>query len=415
MSQESNGNKNNISKILAVSFFKVYYLTISVMFYAYIPIFFKNKGFTEDQTGILFSVQALMAIVTYLPSGIINDRFSVKSQIIFGIFIFTAFTGFLQHAVTFWHFFALFVLWGLSGTMIDNSTNVMYYKDSAQAPNKLFFAVYGITATIAYAAGGKIGAMLIDGNDFSTLFRTVFYMSLAMLPIAMTLSDTKAATIRIMDYLDDILRFDTFVLALTIFIFTYHWGAEVTSFTMLMKNEAGMDISAISMIYLEVGLLMSAIIFALGIFKERHGLKPVTAIYIAVAASAGSQLAFRYVSSFEGMLLNQFFHAIGDSFFMYYWLNIIPTMYRYERIGGASSFVNLFAVISVIAGSAVSGTAVHRSASNYTAFLISGLLALLIYPLQMYSASRARAALIIDNTHSNEDKIIQEFQGGISK
>ena len=415
MSQEHNENKNNILKILAVSFFKVYYLTISVMFYAYIPIFFKSKGFTEHQTGILFSMQSLMAIVTYLPSGIINDRFSVKSQIIFGIFIYTAFTGFLQSAVTFWHFFALFILWGLSGTMIDNSTNVMYYKDSAQSPNKLFFAVYGITATIAYAAGGKIGAMLIDGNDFSTLFKTVFYMSLAMLPIAMTLSDTKAVSIRLRDYLDDILRFDTIVLALTIFIFTYHWGAEVTSFTMLMKNEAGMDLGSISLIYLEVGLVMSAIIFALGIFKQKHGLKPVTAIYIAVAASAGSQLAFCYVRTFEGMLLNQFFHAIGDSFFMYYWLNIIPTMYKYERIGGASSFVNLFSVISVIAGSAISGMAVQRSASNYSAFLISGLLMLSIYPLQLYSSSRARAPLIIDNMHSNEDSITQEFQGGILK
>lgn len=415
MPQESNNNKNNIFKILAVSFFKVYYLTISVMFYAYIPIFFKGKGFTEHQTGILFSLQSLMAIVTYLPSGIINDRFSVKSQIIFGIFIFTAFAGLLQGAVTFWHFFGLFILWGLSGTMLDNSTNVMYYKESSQYPNKLFFAIYGITATIAYAAGGKIGALLIDSGGFPFLFKVVFYSSLLLLPAALTLSDTRAVTIKIRDYLDDIMRFDTAVLALTIFIFTYHWGAEVTSFTMFMKNEAGMDLASISAIYLEVGLLMSAIIFTLGIFKERHGLKPVTAIYIAVAASAGSQLAFRYVNSFEGMLFNQLFHAVGDSFFMYYWLNIIPTMYRYERIGGASSFVNLFAVVSVIAGSTISGMAVQSSGSNYSAFLISGLSALLIYPLQIYASLRAKAIVIINDEHSNEENIIQEFQGGISK
>ncbi|HNY12297.1 MAG TPA: MFS transporter, partial [Candidatus Wallbacteria bacterium] len=407
MSQETTDDKNNILKILAVSFFKVYYMTISVMFYAYIPIFFKNKGFSGQQTGILFSLQSLMAIATYLPSGIINDRFSVKSQIIFGIFIFTAFAGFLQISLTFWHFFAIFILWGLSGTILDNSTNVMYYKESTRSPNKLFFAIYGITSTIAYALGGRIGSSLIDGNDYSALFKTIFYMSLALLPLAMTLSNTKAVNIKITDYFDDILRFDTFVLAATIFIFTYHWGAELTSFTMFMKNEAGMDLGSIAIIYLEVGLLMSAIIFALGIFKQRHGLKPVTAIYIAVAASAGSQLAFCCVNSFEGMLFNQLFHAIGDSFFMYYWLNVIPTMYKYERIGGASSFVNLFAVISVIVGSTVSGMAVQGSGSNYTAFLISGLLSLLIYPLQMFSSSRARAPLITDAMHSNEDNILQ--------
>lgn len=379
----------NIFRILAISFFKFYYQTITVIFYAYIPIHFRNSGFTDPQSGLLFSLQSLMAIVTYLPSGVINDRLSVRAQILLGGAVFTVFASALSRATTYAHFVGLFILWGLSGTMLDNSTNVAYYKESTVAPNRLFFSFYGITNTLAYAAGGLLGARILGDNDFSAFFRAIFFMSLIIVPLAMLLPNTRASSVRLRDYLADIKRPETAVLALSLFLFTYHWGAELTYFTMFMKENVRMTTAEVSHIYLTVGLAMSAIIFPLGYFKDAHRLAPRHALYVAVLFSSASQLGFHAVGSFEAMFWNQIVHSVGDAFFIYYWFNIIPSLYTYERIGGASSFVNLFAVISVIAGSYASGLAVSKSGDNYTAFLISGLLGLAVLPLQYFFAGEA--------------------------
>ena len=156
-------------------------------------------------------------------------------------------------------------------------------------------------------------------------------MSLFLLPIWWTLSDTRASNVKIRDYVKDIWRFEVMALALTIFLFTYHWGAEMTSFTMLMKQNAGLQMNDISYIYFEVGIVMSVIIFMLGYYKEKHGFDPMNAIFTAVGFSAFSQLTFYWSGSFNAMLFNQFLHAIGDAFFIYFWLNAIPKLFSYDQ------------------------------------------------------------------------------------
>lgn len=376
---------NNLTGILIISFFKFYYLLISVSFYAYIPVFFASRGFGDDAAGALFALQSLMAILTYLPSGFINDKISAKRQIVIATFVYSLFLLLLNFSSTYLHFTALFILWGVSATMIDNSTNVIYYKESQVVKNRFFFSFFAITATMAYAAGGKLGATLSGGADgFGFLFKALFAMSLALIAMSFFLSDTRAASVRLSDYKDDILSFDSLLIAANLFLFTYHWGAELTYFTLFFNRNAGLGLDGVSWIYLEVGLVMSAIIFTLGAFKHRIGLAPRAALMIAVAFSAGSQLSMRGTYGLSGALFNQFLHSIGDACFVYYWLNIIPATFKYEKIGGASSFVNLFTVLSVVSGSYISSMAVRSSGDAYSAFLISGGLMLLIYPLALF-------------------------------
>ncbi len=374
----------NIISVIIISFFKFYYLMISVSFYAYIPLFFAASGFEERSVGLFFALQSFMAILTYLPSGVINDKISARQQIIIATFIYSFFMLLLNFASTYLHFMALFVLWGISATMIDNSTNVIYYKESQVIKSRLFFAFFATTGTMAYAFGGKLGAFLSGSGNFTLLFKTLFAMSLLLIFLSFFLTDTRAAKVNISDYKKDILSFDSLIIAANLFLFTYHWGAELTYFTIFFNKNAGMGLTQISYIYLEVGFLMSAIIFALGIFKASVRLEPRTALLIAVAFSGGSQISMIYVTGLEGALLNQFFHSIGDACFIYYWLNIIPATFKYEKIGGASSFVNLFTVLSVVSGSFISSLAVGKFANPYAAFFVSSFFMFLIYPLSLF-------------------------------
>ena len=374
----------NIISVIIISFFKFYYLSISVSFYAYIPLYFAASGFDQRSVGLLFAIQSFMAILTYLPSGVINDKISARQQVIIATFIYSFFMLLLNFAVTYLHFAALFILWGISATMIDNSTNVIYYKESQVIKSRLFFAFFAMTGTLAYAAGGKLGAFLSGSGDFAFLFKAIFVMSLLLIFFSFFLTDTRVAKIKISDYKNDILSFDSLIIAANLFLFTYHWGAELTYFTIFLNKNAGLCPSDISYIYLEVGFLMSAIIFALGIFKARIRLAPRTALLIAAAFSGGSQISMVYVSGLGGALTNQFFHSIGDACFVYYWLNIIPATFKYEKIGGASSFVNLFTVLSVVSGSFISSFAVEKYANPYAAFFVSSSLMFLIYPLSFF-------------------------------
>ena len=374
----------NLTGILTISFFKFYYLLISVSFYAYIPLYFASNGFGDANIGVLFALQSFMAILTYLPSGFVNDKISARQQVIAATFIYSLFLLLLNFSTTYAHFIMLFILWGVSATMIDNSTNVIYYKESQVIKSRFFFAFFAITATMAYAVGGKLGAYLSGSGDFGFLFKTLFAMSLPLIFFSFFLTDTRSARINLSDYKQDIFSFDSLLIAANLFLFTYHWGAELTYFTVFFTRGAGLGLNDVSWVYLEVGLVMSAIIFSLGIFRERIKLEPRAALMIAVAFSGGSQLAMIYAAGLPGALFNQLLHSIGDACFIYYWLNIIPRTFKYEKIGGASSFVNLFTVLSVVSGSYISAAAVRESGDPYSAFFISACLMFLIYPLALF-------------------------------
>ncbi|HOT75413.1 MAG TPA: MFS transporter [Candidatus Wallbacteria bacterium] len=374
----------NFFSVLIISLFKFYYLLISVSFYAYIPLFFAAGGFDERKVGALFALQSFMAILTYLPSGIINDKISAKRQIIIATFIYSLFLLLLNFSTSYLHFTALFVLWGISATMIDNSTNVIYYKQSRLINNRFFFAFFAITATMAYAIGGKLGAHLTAGNDFGLLFKALFAMSLFLIFLSYFLTDTRVSSVKLSDYKDDIFSFDSLLIAANLFLFTYHWGAELTYFTLFLTKSAALSLNDVSYIYMEVGFVMSAIIFSLGIFKEKIRLKASAALLIAVAFSGGSQIAMFHIRDLDGALFNQFLHSIGDACFIYYWLNIIPETFKYEKLGGASSFVNLFTVLSVVSGSFISSVAVRAFEMPYAAFFISACLTFSIYPLALF-------------------------------
>ncbi len=374
----------NILCIIIISFFKFYYLLISVSFYAYIPLYFAAGQFDERSAGSLFALQSFMAILTYLPSGIINDRISVKKQVIIASVIYSIFMFFLSFASSYYHFMALFILWGISATMIDNSTNVMYYKESQVINNRFFFAFFAITSTMAYASGGKLGAVLSGAGGFILLFKALFVMSLFLIAFSFFLTDTHVSKIKLSDYRNDIISFDSLLIAANLFLFTYHWGAELTYFSIFLNKNASLSIDGISYIYMEVGLLMSVIVFSIGIFKSKIKFGPRAALMVAVAFSGGSQAAMYFVSNLSGAFINQFFHSIGDALFLYYWLNIIPATFKYEKIGGASSFVNLFTVLSVVSGSFISSLAVGKFANPYAAFFVSSFFMFLIYPLSLF-------------------------------
>lgn len=382
----ASGRGIGVGNILFLSAYKVYYLVLMVLFYAYAPIYFGALGFSERQTGVLFALQSSMAIAAYLPSGYINDTLAARYQIALGAAGIVSFAFGLARASAYWHFAALFALWGFSATMIDNSTNIIYYKESRGAASGVFFAFYGITGTLAYAAGGGLGDYILAGGDFPALFKFVFVMSLPLLPVAFFLPSARTSkAARISEYYREIARPEVAALAATLFLFTYHWGAELVSFTMLMKKGMGLSLASISYVYLEVGLVMSAVIFTLGISGGRLKIPLRAAIVAAALISASAQASFVFAGSFYGAFANQLLHAVGDALFVYYWMNAIPRVFAYERAGGASSFVNWFTVISVIAGSAVSGWAAARFENHYAPFLISAALMLLILPIQARS------------------------------
>lgn len=376
---------NNKDLIYFLPIFKFYYLLISVSFYAYVPVFFIEKGYDSSFIGYLFSLQSFIAILSYLPSGFINDKISVKKQIILGTIIFSLFLFILNFSTTYFHYIILFILWGISGTMIDNSTNAVYYKESQIINNKLFFALYGITGTMAYALGGKLGAYINQLGGFTILFKMLFIMSLTLIIFSILLPDTKVTKIKFKDYYDDIFSFTTFIIALNLFLFTIHWGAELSYFTILLKEKIKLNFNEISYIYFEVGLIMSLIIFSIGVFKSKLNINPNIALYFAVFLSSMSQLTIGFSKNFIHVFINQFIHAIGDAFFVYYWLNIIPKTFRYEKVGGASAFVNVFTVISVVIGSYCSALVVKYTLNPASAFVFSGSIMLLIYLLNIIS------------------------------
>jgi len=352
------------------------FLVCSFLFF--LPIYFTSIGFSGLKIGILLSVFAFTSLVSSSLSGLFSDRYPIKylSAVSFGFL--TAYLLGLSTTKNFWLTLALFFMGGLGNNSIDISLTSFALKVIEKKDAGTRLGIFNATKTIAAGLGALLGGLLLAKVAFTKVFLLLalsFFVT-----IVGTIFIKKIGTFRysIEHYRGDLWGKEIFRFITLIFIFTLHWGAEGTSYSLLLKENFGLSQQALAWYIGTVWLVFGYFIFYVGRnITETTPFRKI--IYPGLVLSGLGHILFTY-PFIPFSYLFRLVHEFGDAAFEMFLVIGIHRYFPSERIGGTSGVVLTVTVAGRLVGSLIFGPVGDLFGYQYP-FIISGILTLFCLPI----------------------------------
>ena len=232
---------------------------------------------------------------------------------------------------------------------------------------------------MATKAGNDLsGGLLIAQLPFQKVF---FLLGCAFfLPIVLALLLKKITTFSysLGHYRGDLWKKEILFFLMLIFVFTLHWGAEGTSYSLLLKDRFSLTQRSIGLYMGSIWILYALFIYGVSrVIKESTPLHWI--IYPGLILSGVGHILFTY-PSLPLSYVFRLVHECGDAAFEMY---LLVGMHRYfplERVGGTSGVVLTVTLAGRLLGSLIFGPLGEHLGYHYP-FILSGILTLLCLPL----------------------------------
>jgi predicted MFS family arabinose efflux permease len=231
---------------------------------------------------------------------------------------------------------------------------------------------------LAAGLGALSGGLMIAQLPFQKIF---FLLGCAFfLPILLALLLKKITTFSyaLGHYRGDLRKKEIIFFLMLVFVFTLHWGAEGTSYSLLLKEGFSLSQRAIAWYMGSIWILFALFIFGISrAIKESTPLHWI--IYPGLLLSGTGHILFTH-PSLPLSYLFRLVHECGDAAFEMY---LMVGMHRYfplERLGGSSGVVLTVTLAGRLLGSLIFGPMGEHFGYHYP-FILSGILTLLCLPL----------------------------------
>jgi MFS family permease len=347
---ENKGDAGDFRRALPLLF--LFALLWSFIF-VLMPIYLSEIGFSGYEIGLLVALYAITPVFVSFPTGVINDRWTIRLTMIAGICMVSAFMlglGFLKGFIV---FIPLFFLGGLGNNLEEVSIRTLLYKTKMEGKEGKKFGLYNLVNSTARSAGLFIGGILIFMLDFSLALKIIGILYLLIIPFA-SFRPLAKRKVRLAEYKKDFLNSKVVSIGIIMFLFALHWGAEATSFGLFLRNNLGLDMFMVG-VYSSVALLFlgfTAYFFGRRIDRGKNKMKNV--FFAGVLFSGVFGILYTIPIPWISFLF-RIPHEMGDgmaSIAMYFW---ISKLFGTERIGGNSSLMFTLTLLGQVTGSLVFG------------------------------------------------------------
>jgi DHA1 family quinolone resistance protein-like MFS transporter len=357
-------------------------------FFIFIPLYLVSIGMSGLQIGVLVSMFAITALIGVFPTGVINDRYDIRYVLFLGFIMISVFSFGITLTSEFLILLVFFFIGGLGQNFTYRSLeNIIFKEKEPRHEGKKFgkFKLYSISGGVI---GLLSGSVLVYALSFVETFRIIGVFFLGMFFLTLWLKPTTITRTRLVQYEKDFLNTQNILLAVIIFLFTSHWGAEHTSYILFIKQAFGLD-----MIF--SGLYVAIPMAALGIAAYFYGKKidhrtdfKKLLLYGMVISGVFHILMVNpnvYASFFFRIL-----HEVGDgiaAISMVFW---ISKRFKRTRIGGDAGLFFVVMMLGEFVGSIVYGPLGEAFGYGYP-LIISGVIsAFVCAPLFLLLKSRLK-------------------------
>lgn len=314
------------------------------MFWVFVPIFLVEQGFNGFEIGIFIGLANLMAIITVLPAGIANDRVHSKRIILYSLIIsIIYYLGLLTVKNTF-ILAGAFVCGGLGKNLFNVSIDSLAFRVIDRKRSPLQLGKYIGYVIFIEVLGFIFGGNVINTFGFNTTISLIIILLFIAAFISLFLPLTNTFSFKILEYKKDIFRKEVLLFILVVFLFTFHYGAESTSYSLFLQNSFGLNIGQTGMF---IGgavffLALSALFFGKQVSK---GFNPRYVFYIGLFVSGIGHILLSLQSDVWIAFVIRCFHEFGDGAMMFSIYYGIVSIFNIERIGGNTSIITFTQIV----------------------------------------------------------------------
>lgn len=372
----TNDKSMNKARNESLFYFIIFIQLCSAHFaYFFLPLFLLETGLNGWQSGFLFSIFTVTGIIFSLFFGILTDKVNPKKLIFSALILYFLFFTGLRNGRSFYPLMFAFLMGGIAYNLFSTSTESSILKLIGGIDRGVKLGLLSLVRSMPIALGVLIGCFLITKLDFKPIFRLSSFLSLSLLLPCLFLRDIEPSRFSLKVYSKDFFRKEVILFALIIFLFTLHWGAEITSYSPFLKQHFHLTKLGIGLFMAPPLLLLSISSFFFGKLMDR-GMNEKTLLYLSLALS-GTGIIFMALS--KSVLLSisfRFMHETGDAAFTIFRYVGITNFFAAHRIGGNAGAIALVAMMGVLIGSLIFSP-IGYSFGYAWPHIISGILTLL--------------------------------------
>jgi len=320
----------------------------------FLPIYMKSSlGFTGAQIGWLYALFSITAILAVLPVGLRNDRTSPRLMVALSLAVASGAALAMARVNGFVPFLVVFGLYGLGLSSFRISIDALIFKtDDTKASGKRWGYLNGFRM-ISTAIGTFCGGYVLSHWGFSgglTLLAGILLAGLLMTPL---LLPVKAAFPKCRDYVADLRQPGVMGFMTWLFLFSLHWGAELTSYGLFLSENLGLSLPGVGWYMgLEFIVLAGTCLWA-GPRCDR-GLDQRLLTAAGLLISGISQILM-CVQMLWFSLFWRCVHGVGDGLIVVVMYAGISRLFNVGRVGGHNSGVNFVMMVGSFAGALVFG------------------------------------------------------------
>ncbi|PIN85101.1 MAG: hypothetical protein COV47_03940 [Candidatus Diapherotrites archaeon CG11_big_fil_rev_8_21_14_0_20_37_9] len=351
----------------------LFYFVARISFF-YIPIYLNLTGFSGFEIGLLVALSSVAAFISFFPSGIVNDRQSIKKPLAISFLLLGAFYFGITVFKSFAELFVLFLLGGIGLKVGTNSLRNFFLKSQTEKKGERF-GKYQLFVMFGVGAGVLVFSLLVSSLHFSLVFQAIAIFLVILISFLFLMDDFESGSTKIQEYKNDFLRKEVIFFSAILFLFTMHWGAESTSYGLLLTKDFGLNLT-------EAGRYMAFSLVFFGVSAYFYGKKlDEKKATIPQLMSYGMIISglMHVLMVFEPIwfsFIARVAHELGDGIFQVAMLFWISNSFEFRRIAGNASLIMTITVLGEITGALIFST-IGGLFGYGSAFISSGVLSIL--------------------------------------
>ena len=322
-------------------------LAIRLTFF-FLPLFLIETGRNGWETGVLMSLFAVTAFLFVLPLGIFNDRMESRRLVQAGFLCLALFFFGVRWRTDFPSQVGVFFIGGVGALLTQLSLESLLLKGAREGERGRRFGLYQLITVLVFALATVGGGWLIGVFDFPTIFLVSGLLSVLFALLSSRLGRAPTELSPVSSYRAEMKPKGRKLFVFILFLFAFHWGAEVTSYTPFLRDNLGLSLKA-------TGLYMGGCLLALALASFLSGRYSDRLVSIRHLMAVGFILSgvCQILMVFPPARMSFAFrvlHELGDGIIMlliFFW---VSSIFHIDRVSGHYGMVNF----ALLAGQTVS-------------------------------------------------------------
>lgn len=297
-----------------------------------IPLHFLKVGFNGWQIGMIVSLYAFMPLLVTVPTGWVNDRLAI-AQVIRGALLVNGLV-FVGLSLTQDYFLTalLIAVFAAANSILDVSTNNLYYKDEREDNLNRKFGMLGFWLNLGTSLGTILGGVLIFFSGFRVMFYALAGLMVVTFLAVRRFGNEKFEMIPLREYRLSFFRRKTLLLTLMLFILALHWGVEGTVYSPFLREAFKLNSFQVA---LYIGLALFVMALA-ALWVSRREFDPVfnRRLFLTGMFMSGLGLMLMTVPNVYFSFLARAAHETGDGLMGALVTIFISRLFERRNIGG---------------------------------------------------------------------------------